>query len=822
MRASLSARTGASVAALALSGLAVPALAAPEKNEVTAWEASRTVNDDATIRTGVAKARDPLDSATSTSVIKDIDIERLESPSLAELFRNIPGIRVEAGAGEINNSFTVRGLPLVGQGTKYLSFQEDGLPVMGVGDLAGAAVDTFLRADHNVAQVESIRGGSASTFVSDAPGGVINLISKTGEVEGGSAQVSHGLDYDSNRIDLDYGGHLGGNWRFHVGGFYRQGEGPLRTGFEAMRGGQIKANITHDFDGGYLRFNMKVIDDRVPSFYNGPIALSGTDGSPTYGAVPGFDIRRDSVYSRNSSSYLTPIGPSNLQDGSRIKSLALGAEAQITVAGWTVTDRFRYTSQSSDGNLDLPVAYFPTSLAAFALTDGAGGTLTYANGPNAGQPADPHGVTSLSFLLKANRPDLGFVVNDVRASRVWNVGGGNLTMTVGLYAASQKQVSSQYMITTLQDGVGGGNNALLNLNLPAAFGGGPLTENGVLLYGQPNSPAHTQLNVTYGKLAPYASVNYQAGKLAIGGSIRYDHDKTTGTAAQSSTTVARDVNGDGTISSPEQGVSLIVPSDIRPLNIRHGYASYSLSANYRIAEPLSLFARYSLGGRAASEPILFSGALDRSGNLIDSTAGHDSVRQLEGGFKFRSNGIFVNLTGFYALTRELALQVRNDANGAAQYIAVSRGYRTYGTELEAGIRRGPFSVNGSATLTGGKITRAEEPSLVGNTPRHQATLVYRVSPQFDIDKVTLGADLIGQTKSYVQDVNKLKMPGYATVGLFAQVRPVERLVLSINASNVFNQRAYVDLMEATMPVTGIGTGRALYGRLITTSARVFF
>jgi outer membrane receptor protein involved in Fe transport len=51
---------------------------------------------------------------------------------------------------------------------------------------------------------------------------------------------------------------------------------------------------------------------------------------------------------------------------------------------------------------------------------------------------------------------------------------------------------------------------------------------------------------------------------------------------------------------------------------------------------------------------------------------------------------------------------------------------------------------------------------------------------------------------------------------------VERLVLSINASNVFNQRAYVDLMEATMPVTGIGTGRALYGRLITTSARVFF
>ena len=43
----------------------------------------------------------------------------------------------------------------------------------------------FVRADLTLSQVQAIRGGSASTFSSNSPGGVINLISKTGEEEGG-------------------------------------------------------------------------------------------------------------------------------------------------------------------------------------------------------------------------------------------------------------------------------------------------------------------------------------------------------------------------------------------------------------------------------------------------------------------------------------------------------------------------------------------------------------------------------------------------------------------------------------------------------------
>jgi outer membrane receptor protein involved in Fe transport len=48
----------------------------------------------------------------------------------------------------------------------------------------------FLRADLSLAAVEAIRGGSASTFASNSPGGIVNFISKTGDTEGGAVQVS--------------------------------------------------------------------------------------------------------------------------------------------------------------------------------------------------------------------------------------------------------------------------------------------------------------------------------------------------------------------------------------------------------------------------------------------------------------------------------------------------------------------------------------------------------------------------------------------------------------------------------------------------------
>ena len=61
--------------------LAAPAAAQDTKPQ-TAWEASRTVDEGDMVTTGVARGRDRLNSATSTSAIKENEIIRLAPRSL--------------------------------------------------------------------------------------------------------------------------------------------------------------------------------------------------------------------------------------------------------------------------------------------------------------------------------------------------------------------------------------------------------------------------------------------------------------------------------------------------------------------------------------------------------------------------------------------------------------------------------------------------------------------------------------------------------------------------------------------------------------------
>ena len=826
-------RSGVSATALFL--IATPAIVfAQDANEpVSAWDANRKIDDNATVSTGVAKARDPLNSATSTSALKERDISTLAPMSLAELLRNVPGIRAEAGTGIANNSYTVRGLPLVNAGAKYLQLQEDGLPVLEFGDFFTAPSDIFLRTDLNVAQVESIRGGSSSTFASNAPGGVINLVSKTGEVEGGSVQASAGVDYGTQRLDADYGGHLGGGWRFHIGGFYRQGEGPRALGYNALQGGQVKMNVTREFDNGYIRFNAKLLDDRFPFYSLSPVAVSGTNDRPTFGNVPGFDINGDSTASRNITTRVAPgingttsIG--NMHDDMRVKAKSLGFEAQVTLAGWTLAERFRYSDNSGALYENVPLAVGPAATIAEMFAGQPGSTLSFATGPRKGTQLNPatvngNGLLVASGLYYAGIDSMRNVTNDLRASRAWNLGGATLTTTFGVYKALQDLKTTEGLTSVLQDVLGGGNASLVDIRRPD---GTLATQNGVLDYGFLGVPGIARkADVRYDITAPYGSFNISKGRFALGGSIRYDAGKVRGSAFADEGTRPRDMNGDGQIDAtgPEGTVPFIDPSSGWGVNYNYHYVSYSTGLNYRVADALSVFARYSRGARAGADSVIFSPALDRrTGSLADRSAAYDPVRQVEGGFKFRSGGVIVNVTAFHANTRETNSQIYNDENGNQVLGVVQRGYRTYGAELESRVRRGPFSITGNVTLAGGKITAANDPAVVGNKPRHQAAVVYSLTPQFENDLLSVGVNVAGQTSSYAQDINLLKMPGYTTVGAFLQVRPVERLALGLNASNLFNTMAFVDIGDATMPASGVALARTMPGRMITASARVFF
>ncbi|RTI13790.1 TonB-dependent receptor, partial [Thermus scotoductus] len=100
---------------------------------------------EAVFSTGVAKGRDRLDSATSTSALRASEFETYGARSLGEVLRNIPGIRAEYAIGEGNANYSIRGLPLSGTGSKYVQLQEDGLPVLEFGDMYQLGTDMFMR-----------------------------------------------------------------------------------------------------------------------------------------------------------------------------------------------------------------------------------------------------------------------------------------------------------------------------------------------------------------------------------------------------------------------------------------------------------------------------------------------------------------------------------------------------------------------------------------------------------------------------------------------------------------------------------------------------
>ena len=139
------------------------------------------------------------------------------------------------------------------------------------------------------------------------------------------------------------------------------------------------------------------------------------------------------------------------------------------------------------------------------------------------------------------------------------------------------------------------------------------------------------------------------------------------------------------------------------------------------------------------------------------------------------------------------------------------------------MRSGIFSVTAGGTYTSAKIAGdATHPLLVGNTPRHQASFIFEATPQIDTKYVNVGANFIGTTSSYSQDVNSLKLPGYVLVNAFVQVRPIERVQLMLNVNNVFDKLAFAEITQGTIPSGGIVLGRAYNGRTVSATARYSF
>jgi outer membrane receptor protein involved in Fe transport len=565
--------------------------------------------------------------------------------------------------------------------------------------------------------------------------------------------------------------------------------------------------------------------------------VTGTNADPSFENLPGFDVTRDVLMSRNVNDIPTLDQNNNrvvddAREGMHPVVKSLGVEAKYDIAGFTVTEKFRFSDISGRTVENLPLAVAPAAALAM-LNGGMGATLSYANGPKAGQAINPatlngNGLLMTSLLINSKINSLDNITNDLRASRVWEIGRGKLTATAGFYKSVQDLDTFWGFGTVLQDVVGGGDSALVDVT---TAGGVKVTQGGFTSFATNGSGGyHRRYDVTYDVSAPYGSLNYHIGKIAIGGSVRYDKGKVNGTlvgmelGGRGTGIIAFDMNGDGVI-SPAEGKTAVLPlSQPGKVDYDYGYLSYSGGINFRISAPLAVFARYSVGARAAADRVLFTPAVNyASGALIDPQDGYDSVTQTEVGVKYRGSNLALNLTGFLANTGERNLQINSAPDGSVRVERIVRGYRAYGAEFEGSYRLGQFSVTAGATYTKAEISSdATNPAMVGNVPRHQANFIYHATPRFDTRLFSLGVNIIGATGSFAQDTNQLELPAYTVANAFVQFRPVENVQLMINANNLFDAMVINETTQAAVPASGLILARAMTGRTISASLRLDF
>ncbi|NRA31079.1 MAG: TonB-dependent receptor [Parvularculaceae bacterium] len=779
---------------------------------------------DTIVVTGVAAQANKTSTSISISTVDPRDAFKTAPRSLGELYRSIPGIRSEPATGAGNGSIAVRGIPLATGGYKYVQLQEDGLPVLQFGDIVAGNVPNYVRGDFTLRRIESVRGGSASTLTSYAPGGIINHLSKTGEdSEGGSIGFSTGLDYEEYRADFDYGGEIANDLFFHVGGFYRVGEGPREVGYNANDGGQIKFNITKRFDDGYLRLYYKHLDDNIATYTRAPTLAN--NGS--YRPIPGFDGRDQAVSSafRVNVPKLDHLGnPIDRRVGDHITARvdALGLEFSKDLGdGWSVINRFRTSEVRGDFNAPLALNFGEAgTLAADGFwACGCTPELSYANGPNVGQAVGPETLALGILELDFDMDDLGLTVNDLRVSKAFD----GLVVTGGLYLSSQniRQTWNNweyYIVEALGDNAAG--IAITDTATgEVVSGAGGVSGNAFLA---------NNVDLNYETVAPYIDATWELDDLTLNASFRRDMTEVTGALAKAGKffgagVVSRDLNGDGdttdvldTVAIAQEGVTelAITPNYDREFN------SYSFGANYQFAPRMAVFGRYSRGGVLVADRLWDGSNLNENRILAANTGlleGIDVVKQAEVGYKFNGPIFDFFATAFWTESDETQSEITTQR-------VFTQTYEAYGLELEANARWGDFAVNGNLTWTDAEIIAADNPAIIGNQPNRQADYIFTLVPEYNFERVTVGAAFVGSSEFFHGDTETIRQDGYVLTHLFANFEVTEDVTLGLNVNNLTDEfiNSFSESGIFASPIGDANLAETLNGRTINFSLRYDF
>ena len=740
---------------------------------------------DEIIVTGVAQATTEFDSSASVTALSAEEVNNLAPRSVSELFRALPGIKSENTGGDANANIKVRGLPIASGGSRYFAIQENGFSTLLIGDASFATADSFVRVDNTIGSVQSIRGGSSATQAPNAAGGIVNLISKKPVENGGSVAATLGLDYESYRVDAEVGGVFGDGGFWHVGGFARTGEGPREVVGNQEEGFQIKANVGTRFERGEVSVNLKILDDRVPTYLPLPMRI-GADGEPE--ELSGLDLG-DGTSSLGLTDFAVREDGniSTEEEGFQTQMFALGVEGTYDLTD-TIGIGARGRIADISGNFYSP---FP-----FSVADGG------------------NGATNIEYaLFNTNIPDMGNVFGDV-----WIEGGfEGVTLRGGIFygdQASKQTWNFNQARAVLLDGDYTTTGTLFTNPLDGSYIDGFRAGNPAFGF------CCTRVyDFDIENFAPYASLNLDFDALSVEASYRRNSYTVTGQFTEASNVGPLDLNQDGLISSNEQQAQSPDFAAFRRVDYDADFDAFSVGANYQFTPELAVFANYSEGASVTS-PERSTSAFDRSVPGV-LTAPDDAflnfVDAFEFGAKFRALGGTGSIVYFNADVREAGQFEVTTQN------TIQNSYDTDGVELEVDFPlTGGFGVIGNATYTNAEISGPDTNPNIGNTPRRQSDFVFNINPYYVADRFDLGLNIFSTTDAPAQDSNLYDLPGYTTVGAYVNFGLTDQMSISLAGNNILDAEGFTEAEGDGFVAGDLVRFRPINGRTVSATLRYDF
>ena len=650
---------------------------------------------------GTFNAATKLESSTAITTLSPVQIEQRLPRGTSDLLRAVPGVQVNTTYGEIGNDVTVRGLPMTANSSyRYVSLQEDGLPVFEAPGLLFAFPDAMLRVDETTARMEAVRGGSAAVFASSTPGGIVNFISKTGgsQLEGSFKSLAG--DQGMFRQDVQLSGPLAPGWRFSAGGYVRYDQGVRNTGYPANQGGQFKANVTRDFRRGYVRLYGRYLNEHNIWYMGIPIRNfrdpQAIPGGPRLGT--------GTTYSNDRLRLTIPdaFNPGqtvekDMRDGYVTRYRMAGVEAARDLGrGWNATLRGRYLRSLNENNLMIDVAdAFPiTGFGAPNLPASVPRYIRYVNtgeivtDQNEVANLNGNGLMSVFGMAFVHQPVSNYITN-LQITKQAGAHSLNTGVYISGYETKLQLVQAGVFVEVknqprlVQVMIPGEDGQPMGLTPGDGFAG--------------HNTGFFNLNNRTRVAAAYAGDTWQVNErltLDFGGRLDVSYNEG---ASERPVVPGRVVDGEVVGQEVPAGYAPFVPTPQQSAAGMFGSGQYrrwdytfstwgaSIGANYKLSNSLAAYAR---GSRGARIPTVQQWTFQTSnGSQVtgETNKGEvETILQAEAGLKLARPQWSVLLTGFYGASKGLITNLhRGRADGSFAFVPIPGDTRTIGAEVEA-------------------------------------------------------------------------------------------------------------------------------------------